>query len=245
MSSRTRRLRLVTVLAILVIVGVAGGASANDGDPLLLGQENTATNTTTITGTPGTAFSAIASTGYGVSGQSGQGSGVYGVSTGNFDSAGIQGYSSNGYGVIGNGGNAGVYGGGGTAGYGVWGHGNPGVRATSIFGPDGLALHVEGTSTFDKEAAFADGAVFEGDASFNGRFNSARSGKATVTGGNISVTVTGVSLTSASAVFAIIQQNRSGIWVRAAVPNVAASSFTLFLNASVPASTRVAWFVVN
>jgi hypothetical protein len=33
--------------------------------------------------------------------------------------------------------------------------------------------------------------------------------------------------------------------VRAAVPSVSGSSFTVYLNKAVPASTKVAWFVVN
>jgi hypothetical protein len=42
-----------------------------------------------------------------------------------------------------------------------------------------------------------------------------------------------------------LQQDRSGVYVRSAVPNVAASSFTVHLNKAVAASTSVAWFVVN
>jgi hypothetical protein len=127
----------------------------------------------------------------------------------------------------------------------VWGHGDPGVRATSVFGVDGLALHVEGTSTFDNSATFADEATFDGDALFNGVFNSVRSGKATVNAGNVSVSVFGVPLTTNSLILAMVQQNRTGIWVRAAVPNVGSSSFTLFLNTNAPSNTRIAWFVVN
>ena len=38
---------------------------------------------------------------------------------------------------------------------------------------------------------------------------------------------------------------RAGIWVWSAVPNVAASSFTIHLNKAGAASTTVAWFIIN
>jgi hypothetical protein len=72
-----------------------------------------------------------------------------------------------------------------------------------------------------------------------------RSGVLTVAAGSSSGTVTVVALTSASLVLATVQQDRSGVWVRSAVPNVAASSFTIHLSKAVSASTRVAWFVLD
>ncbi len=42
--------RLAVVLASLLVVGIAGYAQANDGDPLILGQLNTATGATTLGG---------------------------------------------------------------------------------------------------------------------------------------------------------------------------------------------------
>ena len=42
-----------------------------------------------------------------------------------------------------------------------------------------------------------------------------------------------------------LQQNVAGVWVRAAVPNVSGSSFTVYLSKAVSASTKVGWFVVN
>ena len=44
---------------------------------------------------------------------------------------------------------------------------------------------------------------------------------------------------------ATVQQNLSGVYVRAAVPNIAGSSFTVNLSKAVTASAQVAWFVVN
>jgi hypothetical protein len=67
----------------------------------------------------------------------------------------------------------------------------------------------------------------------------------TVGAGKSSVTRTGVALSAASLVLATLQQDRAGVWVRSAVPNVAGSSFTVHLSKAVPASTKVAWFMVN
>ena len=72
-----------------------------------------------------------------------------------------------------------------------------------------------------------------------------RSGVVTVAAGKSSVTQTGVALTSASLVLATLQQKQGGISVLAAVPNIAGSSFTVFVSKAVPASTNVAWFIVN
>jgi len=73
----------------------------------------------------------------------------------------------------------------------------------------------------------------------------ARSGLLTVAAGKSSATQTGVALTAASLVLATVQQNLSGLYVRAAVPNITASSFTVYLSKTASASTQVAWFVVN
>jgi hypothetical protein len=54
-----------------------------------------------------------------------------------------------------------------------------------------------------------------------------------------------VALTSASWILATVQQNLSGIYVRAAVPNITASSFTVYLGKAPTASIKVAWFIVN
>ena len=71
-----------------------------------------------------------------------------------------------------------------------------------------------------------------------------RSGSTTLTSGSTK-TVTGVPLSADSLVFAVLHTNRSGVWVRAVVPNVAGSSFVIYLNTAVAASTRIAWFVAN
>ncbi len=63
--------------------------------------------------------------------------------------------------------------------------------------------------------------------------------------GKSTATQTGVALSAASLVLATLQQDRSGVYVRSAVPNVAASSFTVHLSKAVTASTSVAWFVAT
>jgi hypothetical protein len=70
-------------------------------------------------------------------------------------------------------------------------------------------------------------------------------GLVTVAAGSSKVTKTGVALTAASLVLATLQQDVPGVWVRSAVPNSAGSSFTVHLSKAVPASTKIAWFVVN
>lgn len=70
--------------------------------------------------------------------------------------------------------------------------------------------------------------------------------------GHSSATVTGVALSAAppfilkeSLVLATLQEHRAGLYVLAAVPDVKASSFTVYLSKAVTAATRVAWFIVN
>jgi hypothetical protein len=72
-----------------------------------------------------------------------------------------------------------------------------------------------------------------------------RSGVVTIAAGKSSATQTGVALTTSSLVLATLQQDRSGVWVRSAVPNVTGSSFTVHLSKAAPARTHVAWMVVN
>ena len=72
-----------------------------------------------------------------------------------------------------------------------------------------------------------------------------RSGVLTERTGHSSATKTGAALTSASLVLATLQQNRAGVFVQAAVPDVCHKSFTVHLSKTVPASTKAAWFIAN
>jgi hypothetical protein len=79
----------------------------------------------------------------------------------------------------------------------------------------------------------------------DGRAVFSRSGSATVPVGSGSVTVSGVALTEDSLVLATLQQRQNRVWVQAAVPDVGAHSFTIFLNRPAPGDTVVAWFILS
>jgi hypothetical protein len=129
----------------------------------------------------------------------------------------VAGDSSSGIGIDGGGGFAGVLGH--SNNIGVWGASEgTGVLAQS---GNGIALKVMGTSEFS------------------------RSGAVSIPARASKVVISGVDLTSSSLVLATIQQDASGRWVRAAVPDVAAGSFTILLNKAASRDTLVAWFVVN
>src|SRR6266540_3436659 len=76
-------------------------------------------------------------------------------------------------------------------------------------------------------------------------FSSDRSGLLTVPAGQNYATVSGVSLTSASLVLATVQSTGGNAYVKQAVPNVAGSSFTVYLDKSHNVPVPVAWFIVN
>jgi hypothetical protein len=155
--------------------------------------------------------------GAGVLGENaGGGTGVSGTAAGQFGT-GVPGSGGN-VGVAGNGGNTGVLGVTGKArGVGVWGLADSatgsGVLAENSFGGDGLKV--------------------VGKAAFS------RSGVLTVAAGKSSATRTGVPLTSASLVLATLQQDRAGVHVRSAVPDVARHSFTVHLSKAVPVRSQL------
>ena len=97
--------------------------------------------------------------------------------------------------------------------------------------------------------------VVQGTSSFSDVVNFARSGIASIGAGHNSATVTGETLTTASLVFATIQnqvagsnqESGAGLSVQAVVPNVAAGSFTIFVSQRVPyrQTLQVGWFIAN
>jgi hypothetical protein len=133
---------------------------------------------------------------------------------------GVSGRSESGTGVMGQSGagGAGVTGSGGA--WGVLGasQNGTGVQAESA---SGIALRVHGTAVFT------------------------RSGLATVPAGDISVRVSGVALSSSSLILATLQKKDGHAHVRAAVPDVAAHSFTIYLTRPPTIDLPVGWFVVN
>jgi len=187
--------------------------------------------------------------GPGVSGQGGpdNGNGVHGTARGT--GAGVRGDGDlSGAGVVGFGGSSsgnGVEGtGGGGNGIGVWGMGQgtgAGVLGTGINGPAVHGKADSATAIGMLAEHTAGGVAFQ--ASGTARFS--RSGVLTVPAGKSTVSKTGVALTSASLVLATLQQDRAAVWVRSAVPDVAANAFTIHLSKAVSSSTKVAWFIVN
>jgi len=155
-------------------------------------------------------------------GQSGSNNGVHGLTNGTTTS-GVWGENEGGgYGV------SGSTHGTGTAG--VWGSNSQsgmGVKGTS---PTGTGVYASGGSAALQVV---------------GRAVFSRSGKATVSAGKSQVKVSSVALTSASFVLATIQGNVAGTWVRGVSISTGTSSFTILLNKTVGAKTKVAWFVVN
>ena len=85
--------------------------------------------------------------------------------------------------------------------------------------------------------------------SVSGKAQFSRSGRATITGTaatpKTSIQVNNVALTSKSLVLVTPQKSVAGVWVLAAVPNVASSRFTIFLNKAVTTSYPVAWMVIE
>jgi hypothetical protein len=176
----------------------------------------------------------------------GQNLGVLGETVGGGTGVIGNGGSSNGVGVLGNGGTThgiGVAGSGVGTGDGVAGQASNGNgvhgTATTATGVGILAENTAGGTALK----VAGTALLTGSATFPGATTFGRSGVLTVAAGKATVTRSGVALTAAS--LATLQQNVAGVYVRAAVPSVSGSSFTVYLNKAVPAGTKVAWFVVN
>ena len=143
--------------------------------------------------------------------------GVYGYSdpspNTDFIAAGVWGESAD-WGVIGSGSG------------GVLGDGSIGVLGTTA-DPSGFAIF----AAPDDPSAIA--------LAVGGRAMFSRSGKATVNAGKNKEVVSLAGCTSNTLVIAVLAQNRSGRYVRAAVPE--SGKFTIYLNGNVGSNTKVAW----
>jgi hypothetical protein len=221
-----------------LVVGAAGGvaalaaqtlgtthAQAANGDPLILGQSNSASAPTELTTSAGQGLIVHSDDNNGVQASTGHasGAGVLGTSNSQTGGYGVAGFSSKGYGVLGQSRDSfGVYGQSETS-FGVHGAatGATGVAVSAVANPGATALRVQGPAEFD------------------------RSGTVTVPARSSSVTKTGITLSSRSLVFATLQENRRGVFVQAAVPNPSAGSFKVHLNKKVGAATRIGWFVID
>jgi hypothetical protein len=263
-AASTRRALLAGSLGALVAyvahaLGRPLSARATDGDVIHVGDELSASSVTKITNTANneTVIEAVGLGGgvigrgssegyYGVLGSNGSGDGVGGISaagTGVFgsssDGVGVHGISFSGPGVQGSStDNIGVHGDS-AAGTGVYGAGErSGVfgESTSGVGVSGRSLNGTGMRA---EAAGGTALRVDGKATFS------RSGRLTLAAGQSSIAKTGLPLSRYSLVLAVLQTNRAGIYVRAVVPSPSTSSFRVYLNAAVPGTTNVAWFVLN
>jgi hypothetical protein len=79
----------------------------------------------------------------------------------------------------------------------------------------------------------------------NGRAVFSSAGRITVPAGTTSATQSGLSLSSAAFVIATLQQNLPSVSVRAAVPNAAAGTVTVYLNQAPTVNATVGWMAVN
>jgi hypothetical protein len=269
-ASSSRRAILATAvggLAALVAQALGRPAAIRgaDGDAVTAGRDTGASNTTRVTTSGGNGLMGITSDtgGTGVYGSGGQ-MGLFGTATENY-SFGVRGYTNSAYGkggsFTGNGpsgigseatawyGN-GAYGAS-TLGVfpiapvktGVYGYADHDASARGVLGQStiGLGVHGYATSGVGVRAQAGSGTALQvlGKATFS------RSGRLALAAGQSSIAKSGVPLTSASMVLAVLQTNRSGIYVRAVVPSPSTSSFRIYLNAAVPGTTNVAWFVLN
>jgi hypothetical protein len=242
-------------------VSLAGGAAPaaaaadNNGGPVLLGETNTATATTTITNASGGGIAGNTSA-------NGGHSGVHGNDTSTEGGSGVAGNSANGIGVNGvtsatDG--AGVQGttygeGNGVAGIDSSGSDlSCGVSGTSTIGygvsgscPNGVAIYGESTNGYAVQASAPSGTaglLVQGTSIFQGMTQFSNCGVATVAKSDKSVTVTLAGVTVDSIVLATLQELQAGIAVAAAVPGT--GSFTITLTSDVPAAANVGWFVIG
>jgi hypothetical protein len=161
------------------------------------------------------------------------GRGVFGfASTG----VGVEGYVLSGTGVEGNG-SAGVVGRSAVEyGIGVYGE-TTGGESIGVFGQ---AATVEGGIGVYAVAPTRESTALrvEGSAEFS------ECGEVTIAAGAAQATISGVRLRNDTFILATLQKNTPGVFVRAAVPDVATNSVTIYLNQAAPANTLAAWFAV-
>jgi hypothetical protein len=165
--------------------------------------------------------------------------GVYGFSPTNsatVPAAGVWGDSVEGYGVFGSGD------------VGVWGDGGFGIAGTSGATGVGVFGRIVGSGT-PPQAVQGTG-VFAGATDLNqlaldvaGKAHFRRSGSTTVSAGTSSKVVSLAGVTGNSLIFAVLRNNKGGVWVRAVVP--VANAFTIYLNVVTSTSVGVAYFVLD
>jgi hypothetical protein len=219
----------------------------------------------------GNAITAISKQGVGVYGHS---LGHWGVFAQSDTDTALQAESAGGVGIVGVGKATGIYGQhGSTNGFASTSDGvrgftddpqNAGVRGENANGGNGLSgstksgasgrAAVDGTNDGagpGVRGAGGTGVLAEAKGSgavalrVNGPAMFSTAGTLTIGAGASKATKTGVALTSASLALATLQETDAGAYVMAAVPDVAASSFTVHLNKAATKKVTVAWFIVN
>jgi hypothetical protein len=209
------------------VVGYSGAGSAPAG-PGKTGVYGEATQDTASRGVSGFSLE-----GQGVRGEATTGLGVVGVAT---TGQGVRGEATTGYGVTGRA----------TTGHGVFGHAY-GSAARGVLGRSdtGNGVRAEATTGVGLQAVATTGVAL----AVSGRATFSRSGRVSVpiNRSYVDVTVPG-GLVSAANVLALLQVNRTGVWVTAARINYpTAGKVRIYLNkvASTTTTTSLAWFVLG
>jgi hypothetical protein len=236
------------------VQGFSGGASdtppAAPSKAGVYGYANQDANATGVFGASaqGTGVRGTSNTQPGVSGSSSSSIGVNGSSN---SGPGVNGFSNSGPGVSGQSATGtGVWASSGStppppAKTGVYGYAAQDASARGVVGQSaaGRGVHGLASSGVGVRAEATTTSGFALDVIGRARFS--RSGKLAIAAGRSSVTKTAIPVTSSSLVIAVLQTNRAGVFVRAAVVNPTARSFTIYLNKAVTATTYVAWFVLG
>ena len=228
----------VAALAALIVALSAPQAVATQGQPVIAGQNNTATAETWIWNTAltnGCGFAgsyALVVCGGTYSEAAGTGVGVIGAGRA-FGGTGVRGDGPDGgTGVKGS--NAG------TTGIGV--HGQTGGTGSGVYGQatgTGVGVYGDTVNGTGVVARSTNGTAL----SVAGKATFSRSGTIVVPAGTSARTVTLAGVTTASMVLATSQQN-AAVFVKSAVP--ASGSFTIRLSGTAPAGgVKVAYFVLN
>jgi hypothetical protein len=85
----------------------------------------------------------------------------------------------------------------------------------------------------------------DGPSEFNGVTTFSRSGVVTARRGSARVTVSGVRLTSGTAILATLQNHVAGLVLHAVETDPAAGSFTIFLSTAPDRDVRIGWFALG
>jgi hypothetical protein len=272
-------------LIIAFVAGTGSAATATQGQAVIAGEANGATDRTLVANSTfgGTALYGQSQEGTGLLGTSVAGAstptnvGVLGLSAAGivtegstWPGDGVHGHgATNGVsGLTGNGGASGVYGQNDGGGYGVAGRSTAGIGVFgqalgAADGVDGLAANSCCSAVYGLNTGAGNGVAGRADTGtgvlaastggiglkVDGKAQFSRAGTATVTGTTAapksSIRINNVALSFKSLVFTTPQKNVGGVWIQSAVPNVAGSSVTIYLNKAVTVSYPIAWFIVE